>query len=758
MSNKSPLIACISLCLIDDKFHKDEKRYLEDICEEEWELSVDEVQNVHDEIKDKGINQFKNFFYEFTEKVPDNEKEYYFELFTDLAEVDGYLHSKEILLLDQLQKIWNIKKEASSIFVPSKEQKEIIEENFSKRIVVISPPGCGKTAIAALRCNNLITEQNVNPSNLLVLSFSNAAIKELKDRIEKRSNINVDSIKLSTIDSQTFKFLRGWGEQEVREYMTGDYEQNIRTFIDLIKKKNEDVISDIKSFEHIIIDEAQDITGIRSELLLIIIKNINKNCGITIFGDPNQAIYNFTLDDGDQSEEQENFLDELIENKKFAQKTLNKIFRTDSKKLLDLFTKFRKNFVDLKQDSDGQKDFLKKKKILFEKAEEDSNGIVGDIIESVGKGQKHLFLFRKKVEMLNAANTALKNKQNISLRYGASPNCLYPWIARIFYDHMDETISKKYFIDKWQNIKVVSTMDPEEAWNKIHREAPIDKDVNVETLREKLSSGKPSFDLCMRDYGESSNVLGTVHASKGRESEKVSYYTFKNEAPQKNSDFREETRIMYVAITRCRNDFSVRDLEEEIGYREWNKKIYDRIYVYRKGSWTQPYFHLQVGLNGDLDEIRLVASPSSNEWGFTTKSDVDENQKFFSKIFNPIKVGVMHQVGHGKNYSMVFGKQKIVDPKYNKFVLNHTYGYMGKNFEISVNSIIKKHVSGSTFKHIDDIYMIGSKTCVISKNNSRLPSVYEPYGKTGFFLAPILAGWAHVPTKVKSSRRYRKSY
>ncbi len=43
--------------MIDDKFHEDEKRYLEDICEEEWELSVDEVQNVHDEIKDKGIQQ-----------------------------------------------------------------------------------------------------------------------------------------------------------------------------------------------------------------------------------------------------------------------------------------------------------------------------------------------------------------------------------------------------------------------------------------------------------------------------------------------------------------------------------------------------------------------------------------------------------------------------------------------------------------------------------------------------------------------------
>ena len=107
---------------------------------------------------------------------------------------------------------------------------------------------------------------------------------------------------------------------------------------------------------------------------------------------------------------------------------------------------------------------------------------------------------------------------------------------------------------------------------------------------------------------------------------------------------------------------------------------------------------------------------------------------------------------------MVFGKQKIVDPQYNKFILNHTYGYMGKNFEISVNSIIKKHVSGSTFKHIDNIYMIGSRTVVLGKSHLKLGSVHEPYGKTGFFLAPILAGWAHVPTKVKSSRNYRRRY
>ena len=54
--------------------------------------------------------------------------------------------------------------------------------------------------------------------------------------------------------------------------------------------------------------------------------------------------------------------------------------------------------------------------------------------------------------------------------------------------------------------------------------------------------------------------------------------------------------------------------------------------------------------------------------------------------------------------------------------------------------------------------MIGSRTFVLGKSHPKLASVYEPYGKTGFFLAPILAGWAHVPTKVKSSRRYRRIY
>ena len=416
---------------------------------------------------------------------------------------------------------------------------------------------------------------------------------------------------------------------------------NTDNLADLIEKKNEDVIADIKNFKHVIIDEAQDITGIRSTLLQNIIKNLDKDCGVTIFSDPMQAIYNFTLEEGDQNEKQENFLDTLS-NKIFSEKKLSKIYRTDSKQLSDMFMKYRLNFIEADDDPDGKLDYLEKKKTLFKEAKEKSNGMDDDLAKSIG--HKHLFLFRKKSEMLKAAEKAFEKNKNVSLRFGGSPDCIYPWIARIFHDHMEPSISRKSFIDKWRNkLNIVSNLQAEEAWEKIFKEAPMNVDVSVEMLREKLSSGRPSLDLCMKDYGESSNVLGTIHASKGREAETVFYYTFKDKEPSQNTDFHEETRVMYVAMTRCRNKFGVRDLEEEIGFKDWAKRLNNksnRIYAKRTSRAANPYFLVQVGLKDDIDEIRLVARPAEDEFGFEEKKRVDKSQKFFSSIISPVEVAL----------------------------------------------------------------------------------------------------------------------
>ena len=163
---------------------------------------------------------------------------------------------------------------------------------------------------------------------------------------------------------------------------------------------------------------------------------------------------------------------------------------------------------------------------------------------------------------------------------------------------------------------------------------------------------------------------------------------------------------------------------------------------------------VQVGLKDDIDEIRLVARPPNDEFGFEEKERVDKSQNLFSSIISPVEVGMNHALTQNINYSMMFGKKKITDKKYNTFVLSDTYGYMGKNFTIELQGIINHEAPGYTTKLIDDVYLFGSRTCVVGKNHISLPSIHDPYGKTGFWLAPLIAGWASVRTKKKS--RYRR--
>ena len=51
-------------------------------------------------------------------------------------------------------------------------------------MLVIAGPGSGKTAVLVQRVKKLV-EQGVNPSNILVITFTKAAANEMKQRFEK---------------------------------------------------------------------------------------------------------------------------------------------------------------------------------------------------------------------------------------------------------------------------------------------------------------------------------------------------------------------------------------------------------------------------------------------------------------------------------------------------------------------------------------------------------------------------------------------
>ena len=84
---------------------------------------------------------------------------------------------------------------------------------------VIAGAGSGKTRVLTTRILYLIDQWGIPSENILAITFTNKAAKEMKDRIEKMVDDNGNSSFISTIHSFCLYFLR-------REIKVLDYPSN----------------------------------------------------------------------------------------------------------------------------------------------------------------------------------------------------------------------------------------------------------------------------------------------------------------------------------------------------------------------------------------------------------------------------------------------------------------------------------------------------------------------------------------------------
>jgi DNA helicase-2/ATP-dependent DNA helicase PcrA len=75
------------------------------------------------------------------------------------------------------------------------------------RVLVIAGAGSGKTRVLTSRIAYLVLEKSVRPSNILAITFTNKAAKEMKDRLSLIIN-DIDYMWCSTIHSMCVKILR----------------------------------------------------------------------------------------------------------------------------------------------------------------------------------------------------------------------------------------------------------------------------------------------------------------------------------------------------------------------------------------------------------------------------------------------------------------------------------------------------------------------------------------------------------------------
>ncbi|MDF2802619.1 MAG: UvrD/REP helicase [Anaerocolumna sp.] len=92
------------------------------------------------------------------------------------------------------------------------EQREAVEHNKGP-LLLLAGAGSGKTRVLTHRIAYLMEEYNVNPWNILALTFTNKAAKEMRERVDKIVGYGSENIWVSTFHSTCVKILRRWIEQ-----------------------------------------------------------------------------------------------------------------------------------------------------------------------------------------------------------------------------------------------------------------------------------------------------------------------------------------------------------------------------------------------------------------------------------------------------------------------------------------------------------------------------------------------------------------
>lgn len=116
------------------------------------------------------------------------------------------------------------------------EAQSLAIQHVNGPMLVLAGPGSGKTATLVERAKNLVLEHGVNPSNILVITFTKAAANEMKQRFEKEMqtsrSANAGRVSFGTFHAIFFMVLKLAYHYESSNIVTEDTKyQAIRELI-----------------------------------------------------------------------------------------------------------------------------------------------------------------------------------------------------------------------------------------------------------------------------------------------------------------------------------------------------------------------------------------------------------------------------------------------------------------------------------------------------------------------------------------------
>jgi hypothetical protein len=573
------------------------------------------------------------------------------------------------------------------------DQEYILDASVSSRLIVQAGPGSGKTRVACGRVARLI-DSGASATRIFMISFTNAAVGELRNRIGGflEDPALAGDVQISTLDSLASGFRSGFGQEEP---IVG-FEAGISEALGLFKLADRALLGFLSTLEHVVVDEAQDLNGDRGALVQALIGALPEQCGVTLFEDPAQAIYDW------QGIVGPSLSSSLLSTQKlaFKQLSLKHDHRTQNPELRDMKAKLR-TILNSGMPPDATYNAVRKE---IEAVSKPSSLLS----EPSAISRSTLVLFRARGELLSAASQFWRGDLPVRVRLTRRNKGVTPWIGALLGNSEVRLLSRDDFDLIWKDIWPQPTaLAADDAWRTLRSVAGMGTKggIDLERLGKKIDTPSPPLALALSYTGKTGPILSTIHGSKGQEAEHVVIALPRaSESPTL-----EDARILFVAATRARASLSVAAARPSFG-------VYDTGRLWSR--WRENHARIEIGVDGDVDSDR-TAFPKNENSAVTAA----RQQILWQISDSPIPVRCSMSEG---GWSLVADGGRFE---------GQSLGFLSAKVSADLWNIGRsRHGGSSPGDTLYGLFVVGSRTVVKVD-----PSIGPRFG-----LVPVVAGLANV--------------
>ncbi|MFJ3160343.1 UvrD-helicase domain-containing protein [Streptomyces kanasensis] len=445
------------------------------------------------------------------------------------------------------------------------EQQAVVDVSWDTRLLVTAGAGTGKSHTLVRRMDALVghadPDEALEAAELLVLSFSRAAVRELRDRIARHGE-HARRVRVQTFDSWAYSLL-------VQGYPDADW--SVHSFDDRIRAATEAIEKGVlENLEpgppaHVIVDEVQDLVGARREMVESLLDRLQDSCGFTLVGDSAQAVYDFQIKDPDEYADRADlflrwvrtsYADDLVELR------LTRNFRAvtpEARTALPLGPAVQ-GIGSAREGADAAAERLhgELRELLLDVPD------LGSLTDSFTLDSLRSFpgtcaiLTRDNRQALLVSELLHTHGVPHALRRPLQDRPVPYWVAELLRRTQATTLTEERLRDLLVGLPTPEGTDPDRVWRALRVAARGTGRGTLDMTRLRRLVAERRFPDELADTQPARLAVSTVHRAKGLEFDRVVLLTPPTmaELRRRNAglDVPGETRALYVAMTRARED------------------------------------------------------------------------------------------------------------------------------------------------------------------------------------------------------------